>query len=463
MQNQKKKPKKRNVKAAKNDEFFALTPQAVASMKNEFESNSTYKMLQNAVTRVTVENLVKRHEVVFGADPSYSIMLDDWSVTNQKSSGRCWLFAALNLLRVGAMKKLKLNNFEFSQNHIMFWDKFEKANYFLEAIIETANLGTDDRTVAFLLGNIISDGGQWNMFVNIVKKYGVVPKAAMPETESSSSTGSMNGILTAKLRESAMTLRNMYNKGESIEKLRLFKKQILSIIYRILSIHLGTPPDKFTWQWRDKKNKFHRLENLTPKSFAQKFITIPLDEYVCLVHDPRKSNPYSKLYTVKYLGNVVGGEIVTYLNIDIELIKKTAMKTLQSGEPVWFGCDVGKQMEREKGIWDAKLNDYESIYNTTLTLNKEERLLYGATRMTHAMLFTGIDIVKGKPRRWRVENSWGDTNGQKGFYLMNDSWFSEHMFEIAARKKYLPEKLKKSLKMKPIVLSPWDPMGSLAF
>ena len=439
-----------------------LTPTALAGMQDDFQANPAYELIQNAVTSVSVASLAKRRKVVTEIDHSFSVHLDDWPVTNQKKSGRCWMFAGLNLLRAGAIAKMKIENFEFSQNYVLFWDKIEKANHFLETILDTRKLPHDDRTVAFLLSRPVDDGGQWNMFANLVRKHGLVPKAAMPETESSSNTRDLNGRLVAKLRQSAKELRDMGADGASLRELRQKKHEVLQVVYRILSIHLGTPPTKFDWQWQDKDKKFHRNANMTPHRFAAKYVTVPVDDYVCLVHDPRKTSPTGRVFTVKYLGNVVGGEIVTYLNIDVAMMKRIAMRTLGDGEPVWFGCDVGKQMDREMGLWDAELLDYDRLYDTTFDMDKASRLEYGAASMTHAMLFTGVDIKANKPRRWRVENSWGDKGGNKGFYAMNDSWFGEHVFEIAARKKYLPAKLREALQRKPIVLPPWDPMGSLA-
>jgi bleomycin hydrolase len=360
------------------------------------------------------------------------------------------------------MANLNLKTFEFSQNYLLFWDKLEKANYFLEAILDTADRPADERTVHWLLGNLLSDGGQWNMFVNLIRKYGVVPKSAMPETESSSNTGNMNAILKAKLREAARTLRDAVAKGATVDQAREAKHGCLKVIYRVLAIHLGTPPTTFDWQWLDKDRTFHRDGMLTPQEFAARYITLPLDEYVCLVHDPRETSPYGRTFTVDYLGNVWEGGITRYLNVEIDVLKDIATRTLLDGEPVWFGCDVGKMMRRDTGIWDAKLFDYEGVYDTTFTLSKAERLVYRQTQMTHAMLFTGVDVVDGTPRRWRVENSWGEDNGQKGFYLMNDSWFDEYLFEIAARQSYLPAALRAALAEDPIVLPAWDPMGSLA-
>jgi bleomycin hydrolase len=357
---------------------------------------------------------------------------------------------------------MNLKSFEFSQNYLLFWDKLEKANYFLEAILETADRPADDRTVHWLLGNLLSDGGQWNMFVNLIHKYGVVPKHAMPETESSSNTARMNAILKEKLREGARTLRDAVVHGATAADAQETKHAFLQVIYRILAIHLGTPPTTVDWQWQDKDRAFHRDGILTPQEFAAQYITLPLDEYVCLVHDPRRTSPYGRTFTVEYLGNVWEGGLTRYLNVEIDVLKDIARRTLLDGEPVWFGCDVGKMLRRDTGIWDAGLFDYASVYDTAFTLNKADRLVYRQTQMTHAMLFTGIDVVDGMPRRWRVENSWGEDNGQKGFYLMNDSWFDAYLFEIAARKSYLPAALRAALAEDPIVLPAWDPMGSLA-
>ncbi len=444
------------------DEAGALSAEKLRNLAEDFESEPAYRVAQNAVTQTAIGDVALNRSVVTSVDHTFSHLLDDWAVTNQKKSGRCWMFAGLNLLRVGPMKKMNLKEFELSQNHTLFWDKFERANFFLEAIIETADRPVDDRTVAFLLDRPLDDGGQWNMFVNIVRKHGLVPKAFMPETESSSNTRQMNALVLAKLREAARTLRDLRGGGAPMEAARAAKDDILNVIYRILCIHLGTPPQRFLWQWNDKDRAFHRDGELTPQEFAAKYLELPLDEFVCLVHDPRPDSPFGRTFTVQHLGNIVGGEIVKYLNVEIDVMKDIAMRTVMDGEPVWFGCDVGKMMRRDMGIWDARLFDYEGLYDTTFDLAKADRLRYHQTLMTHAMLFTGVDVVDGKPRRWRVENSWGEDNGRKGFFVMNDSWFDEHMFEIAARRSALPDELQPAVDLEPIVLPPWDPMGSLA-
>ncbi|RMF79296.1 MAG: aminopeptidase [Planctomycetota bacterium] len=444
------------------DPSAALSREQLAELRRWFESDPAARLSQNAVTQVTVDDVALDRRIVNETASTFSTHLDDWTVTNQKRSGRCWMFAGLNLFRVGAMKQMNLKEFEFSQNYTLFWDKLERANYQLEALIETIDRPLDDRTVAFLLDRPLEDGGQWNMFANIIRKHGVVPKSAMPETESSSNTYRMNTMLITRFRQAARDLRAAHARGAGLDDLRAVKREALAALHRILSIHLGTPPEKIDWQWTDKDREFHRDGEMTPRAFAEKYVTLPIDEYVCLVHDPRPEHPPGRTYTVQYLGNVVGGEPVIYLNVEIETLKDVALRTLLDGEPVWMGCDVAKQMRKDLGLWDARLLDYERVYGVEINMNKAERLAYHDTLMTHAMLFTGVDVVDGRPRRWRVENSWGEDNGAKGFYVMNDSWFDEYMFEIAARKSYLSDELRAALETEPVVLPPWDPMGALA-
>jgi bleomycin hydrolase len=437
-----------------------LNPGDLELLRKDFSASPGYRLAQNAVTRVAVDDVAINREIINSTDHSLSVLLDDWKVTNQEHSGRCWLFAGLNLLRVGAMRKMGLKDFEFSQNHAMFWDKLERANYFLEAVIETADRDTDDRTVAFLLDSVASDGGQWNMFVAIVNKHGLVPKAFMPETHSSANTSRMNSVLRNLLRQGAKSVRAATASGA--EAARAEKADVLRLVYRVLCIHLGTPPDRFVWQWSDKDREFHRDGMLTPREFAAKYVELPIDDYVCLVHDPRSSSPVGQTFTVEYLGNVLGAPPVTYLNVDMPLIKDITSRTLRGGEPVWFGCDVGKMMSNEYGVWDAGLYDLSSVYDAAFTLGKADRLVFHESQMTHAMLFTGVDVLDGVTRRWRVENSWGADSGKDGFYTMNDSWFDEYVFEIAARRGALPAELQGVLGTEPIVLPAWDPMGALA-
>ena len=440
----------------------SLTFDQITQFKNVFDTSETSSLMQNVVTQRDVNEVALNRGIVTESVHSFSNLLDDWSVTNQARSGRCWMFAGLNMFRVESKDVLNVKEFEFSQNYLMFWDKIERANFLLEAIIDTADKPIDDRTVSWLLQRGVEDGGQWDMFVSLVKKHGVVPKSVMPETESSSNSMRMNSMLIYPYRQGAKKIRDLYAQESGVDDMRESKKDTLSAMYQILAIHLGSPPDQFFWQWRDKDGDFQRDGDMTPMEFAEKYIVTPMDDYVCLVHDPRKSNPYGKTFTIQYLGNVVDGPPIKYINVSIDVMKDIACRMIQDGKPVWMGCDTGKQMHRDLGIWDAELFDYPGVYETEFSMDKSERLEYHQTRMTHAMLFTGVDLVDGKPRRWRVENSWNDKVGDKGFCLMNDSWFAEYMFEISAPKSYLPKDILDAWDDEPIILPPWDPMGSLA-
>ena len=438
-----------------------VTEIQIEEFRKSFDSDPSATVAQNAVSNADLSTLALRRDLVQNMDFSFSTKLDEWNVTNQRRSGRCWLFATLNLFRVGAMKKMNVKNFEFSQAHIHFWDKLERANHFLEAILETSERPVDDRTIHFLLSDPIGDGGQWNMATNLIRKHGLVPMSAYPESHSSSSTRSMNTVLKDILRTTASEIRRILDDGGSNNEARKHKEERMKEIWRVLCIHLGTPPEKFDWQWRDKDNKFHRKGNMTPLEFVDEYVEVDWEEYICIVNDPR--NEYYRTYTVDFLQNVAGGPPVVYLNVPSNEMKDITQRLLEDGIPVWMGCDVGKNMARKRGLWDAELYDLKGLYGIQFGMEKADRLRFGQTMMTHAMLFTGVDVVDGKPRRWRVENSWGsDESGEKGFYTMNDNWFDEHMFEIAAPKDYLTDEMRSGLKGDPIVLPAWDPMGSLA-
>ena len=438
-----------------------VTKAQIEEFRKSFDSDPSATVAQNAISNADLSTLALRRDLVQDMDFSFSTKLDDWNATNQRRSGRCWLFATLNLFRVGAMKKMNLKKFEFSQAHIHFWDKLERANHFLEAILETSDRPVDDRTIHFLLSDPIGDGGQWNMATNLIRKHGLVPMSAYPESHSSSNTRSMNTVLKDILRTTASEIRKILDDGGSNNEARRHKEGRMKEIWRVLCIHLGTPPEKFDWQWRDKDNEFHRKGTMTPLEFVDEYVEVDWEEYICIVNDPR--NEYYRTYTVDFLQNVAGGPPVVYLNVPSNEMKDITQRLLEDGTPVWMGCDVGKNMARKRGLWDAELYDLKGLYGIQFGMEKADRLRFGQTMMTHAMLFTGVDVVDGKPRRWRVENSWGsEDSGEKGFYTMNDNWYDEHMFEIAAPKDYLTDEMKSGLKGDPIVLPAWDPMGSLA-
>lgn len=438
-----------------------LSTEQLTALHESFAADPILKQKQNAIVRVSVDELAIDHQLATSLSTTMSNRIDDWKVTHQKKSGRCWLFAALNLLRAGAKQTMGVKEFEFSQNYAMYFDKLERANYFLESILETAERGEDDRLVRYLLQNLMIDGGQWSMAVDIFRKYGAVPKSAMPETESSSNTGRMNSVLRSLLRRGAQELRQLRDNSDTVGQEQA-KDRIIADVHRILSLHLGTPPSAVDWEYTDDEKSFHREGILTPQQFLAKYSTINLDDYVCLVDDPRSEHPKGTTLTVDYLGNVVGAEPVLYLNVDIGLAKQLAKDAILEGEPVWFGCDTGPQMVREDGIWDARLYDYAGLYGAELAMDKESRVRFGESAMTHAMLLTGVDVLDGESRRWRVENSWGDEVGDEGFFTMADNWFDEYVFEVVVNKSRLSPELQQALDSQPTVLPAWDPMGALA-
>ena len=442
----------------------SISKNNISKFNKDFKSNPTNKISRNALTRSQINNIAMDWDAFRMIDHTYSDVVNNEmkKVTNQKASGRCWGFAGLNLMRISLSEKYNLGDFEFSQNYFMFFDKLEKSNYFLENILKTLDESYDSRLMMHLLHSPVQDGGQWDMFVNLIEKYGVVPQSVMAESFQSSQSRMMNQFLTRKLREFAWTLREMNGKGKKLSELRKEKEKMMSVIYSMLCVCLGDPPTKFDWQTRDKKNKFIRLTDLTPVDFYKKHSNVNLKDKVCLIHAPMSNKKMNELYTVSFLGNVVGGQIIKYANVEIEDIKRAAIKSIKNNESIWFGCDVGKMFHRDLGLMDMDLYDYDALFGTTFPMNKATRLEYGDSQMTHAMLFTGVDLVDNKPVKWRVENSWGNKSGDKGYFLMTDKWFDEYNYEVVIDKKYLPSKLIKLFDENPKKLNPWDPMGALA-
>ncbi len=441
-----------------------ISQEQIAGFQTAFESDPRNLQAMNSVCTTPVTKVALNRRRVTQNNMTFSVHLPENQITSQKSSGRCWLFAALNTLRVVAMKNMNLpETFELSQNHLMFWDKFEKANFFLESVLSTLDEPTDGRLINHIFQSPIQDGGQWHMFINLVEKHGIVPKSVMPETDSSSATGMMNWQITLRLREFGCRIREAHAGGAGLEELRAMKPEMMQMVYRMLCIHLGEPPTEFEWQWRDKERGFHRDGVITPKEFYRKHIDVDLSEMVCLIHCPQSTKRFNEVYTVNFLGNVVGGEPIKYLNVELDVMKQAAIRQMQNGEPVWFGCDVGKYLTRDQGWMDMRQFDYDLVYGSNPTMTKAERLDYGESLMTHAMVFTGVDLDdSGKSRKWRVENSWGDENGDRGFYAMADDWFDEFNYEVVVHHKYIPAEVLALLDREPIGLEPWDPMGSLA-
>ena len=444
--------------------FHAIEEKQLKKFDKNYENNKLAHAMTNALSKHSLNDIVFNPAGVSDAQFNFTINLKTLPATNQKASGRCWLFSALNVLRENIAKDLKLENFELSQNYIAFWDKYEKANYFFESIIDLADRPTEDRLVSYILAMGVQDGGQWDMFVNVINKHGIVPKAAMEETFQSSNTYPMNRLVNSKLRQGASAIRKAIANGATEEEVQKIKEDYLADLYNLFCMCFGQPPKKFDFEYTDKDGKYHIVEGLTPMKFYKKFVKIDVaNDYISLVNSPTQDKPFHKPLTIDYLGNVVEGIPVKYLNIPMEELKTYIVKQLQAGEVVWFGSDVGRYGDREKGTWSDKCFDYNGTLGINFDLSKEDMLNYGDSAMNHAMVITGVKLDKnGKPTRWKIENSWGNTNGQAGYYLMSEKWFDSFVYQALINKKYLPQEIVDEYNSEPKHFMPWDPMGTLA-
>ena len=417
--------------------------------EDEFIRDKKKVLAQRAVHKNGIQASCESIEAKQTVRPVFSIDLETGKVTDQKRSGRCWMFAALNTFRHRIIEKFKIDDFELSQNYVFFWDKYEKANFFHENILATADKPLDDRKVAFLLNLPQQDGGQWDMIVSIFQKYGLVPKEAMPEVQASSNSTEVNKYLNKKLRKDAMILRNLVARGASDQEIQETRRTLMKEVYDILAISLGSPVKKFDFKYRDKDKEYHVDKDMTPQAFYDKYVGLDLNEYVSVINAPTKDKPYMRSYTVEMLGNVVGGKEVKYINLDMEDFKKLAIDQLSAGESVWFGCDVGQFSNNQSGIMALDTYEIGDLFDVD-----------GIELKPHAL--TGVVIVDGQPTRWKVENSWGDKVGHKGYYVMTDGWMDQYTYQIVIKKDLLTDQQRQAFESQPIVLAPWDPMGSLA-
>jgi len=441
----------------------------VNDWQQQYTSISNNKLLENIISNNSVSSLSNVRETCKKFEALYNVQVKPHlKVTNQKSSGRCWLFAALNVLRRNICNKYELDNFEFSQSYLFFWDKLERMNYNLECIIKTKKESLDSQIVQHLLTDPTCDGGQWDMVVNLVTKYGLVPKSVYQETHHSSNSRELNNILKMKFREYAFNLRSNTNATGQEQEL---KTQYLSETYSILCKFLGCPPSNFNWEYMDKGKKYHKITNISPTTFYREYVNCKIEDYVCLINDPRKEHPYNKIYTVKYLGNVFDGKKVKYLNLNINRLKELTLNSLNNNEAVWFGCDVGKSLNRDNCAMDLQQVNSLELFGLDFKLTKEERLKYRESLMTHAMVFTGANVQEQSNsldenntiNGWEVENSWSDRGINNGYYYMSNAWFEEYVYEIAIHKDKLNGQERELLEYKiEKELPPWDPMGALA-
>ncbi|MBP3891494.1 MAG: C1 family peptidase [Solobacterium sp.] len=430
-------------------------------MRQAYLENDKARIVRNALTNTDIKKISNVFEAQSANPNLFSIDIETMPVTNQMNSGRCWIFSALNVMREIIAKKYKIENFELSQNYVAFYDKLEKVNYFLESVLQEIDKPYNDETLRYLLTMGIGDGGQWDMLVSLIKKYGLCPKTAMPETYQSSHTFTMTSLLNRRLRKFVADAKALIKKGKK-QEVPALKEECLNECYGMICSCFGVPPQKFTFEYYDKKKNYHAHRNLTPQKFYEEYLKEDLDNYVGIIHGPTKDKPFYKMYTVKYLGNVVDGNPISFLNLPMKDFKELLLKQLKDKNLVWFGCDCSVDGNRETGLWDDQQFAYGDTFDMQLDMSKEEMLDTRQSAMNHAMVFTGVNLVNGKPTRWKIENSWGDKVANKGYYICSDTWFEKYVYEAVVHKKYLTAKQKAALKTKPKELEPWDPFGSLA-
>lgn len=442
---------------SQSEEDGRITPEDLQKIKSLVKNNSETRALTNAISNNEIKKLAVNRENAGKVNHFFSNKVETKGITNQESTGRCWLFTGLNTLRPIIISKLKLKEFEFSENYSFFWDQFEKSNLFLEGIISTREKANDDRTVDWFFKGPINDGGQWTTFSGIIKKYGVVPKLAMPETFQSKKTSWMSRMIKRKLREDGVRLREMYKNGKDLNEIRETKIEMLSDIYKILVFTLGEPPTEFKWQYENTDKEISEEKTYTPKQFYDEFIGVNLDEYVMFMNDPTR--PFYKLYEVEFDRNLIEGYNWKYINLPADDIKKFAKESLINNEAMYFSCDVGKQLNTDNGTLDLNNYNYNDLFGVTFGMTKAERIQTHESGSSHGMALSGVNIDKdGNIDKWLLENSWGAKSGNKGYLTMTDEWFDEYMFRLVINKKYIDKKTLKILKQEPTLLPPWDPM-----
>ena len=429
-----------------------ITQDMLNQIKSSYKHTPADKAIYNAMAETSIAVLAKNHENLANFDTNFTNKVVSHGITDQQQSGRCWLFTGLNVLRAQMMAKYGLDEMEFSQNYCFFYDQLEKANLFLQGIIDTREKPMDDKMVEWLFRNPISDGGQFTGISDVIGKYGVVPSSAMPETYSSENTSQIARLVGLKLREFGLQLRDEAAKGVKVSALEAKKTEMLSTVYRMLALAFGEPVERFTWTMNGETKEY------TPQSFYQEYLGNDLtNNYVMLMNDP--SREYYKCYEIDFDRHVYDGKNWTYVNLPVEDIKAMAIESIKDSTMMYFSCDVAKFLDSKRGTLDLKNFDYESLMGTTFGMNKKQRVQTFASGSSHAMTLMAVDLDKdGKPKKWMVENSWGAEAGYKGHLIMTDEWFDEYMFRLVVEKKYVPEKVLNILKQKPIRLPAWDPM-----
>lgn len=431
------------------------------SFEKEFNKRPENQVMMNAVTRGSLQNIALNRKRINELSFTFSHEVEAVGpITDQMNAGTCWLFAQLNWFRWFAAKKMKVESFEFSENQVIFWNKLERSNYFLEKVIELRDKPWDDRRLLSLLENPVPDGGDCHMLADIIDRYGLMPKDAMPDTFNREKSRFLNMMLNHKLRQGASTLRKIHADGMSVEELRKKKLEIMKEVYRINAVMLGEPPKKFDFVYRDKDKKTHVERGMTPKQFYKKYVGIPTKDIYSVLSSPLPETPYNRTFTAEFMSNTYEGRDSFFLNVPKEEVKKLAIKVLKSNEPCLFVADVVQSSHSKEGILDSRLYDYDLIFDTSFDMDEVEKLHMQQSCLTHLMVFLGVDLDdEDKPIKWKVENSWGEAVGKKGIFVMSDEWFDDNVYGVIVKKKYLTEKMLELFDQKPIQLPSWHPMA----
>ena len=439
-----------------------LTKSRLAHMSKSYAKATTQHVAQRAVTNMGIMNSAEDVSVAMRLSPpnfAFSIDVDKQAVANQKASGRCWMFACLNTLRFHIERELRLpkGTFELSQAFPVFYNKLERAAWFLEHVKATADKPLDDREVSWLFETPMADGGDWDMICGLVMKYGLVPHQAMSETQVSNDTAMLNRLLSRLLRKDGLELRELVQtKKDTTGAI----ERMLDEVYRMLAVCYGEPPERFTFQFEDIDGIYHIIENITPLDFFHEFVPIDLTNYVGVINVPGEDRPFNRLYTVADSDQIPERRNL-YLNVSMDDLKDLVIRQLMADMPVWFGCDVLQHCDEERGVMSHELFDYESLFNVSFTMDKQQRYDTFESAPTHAMVIAGVDIVDGKPSKWKIENSWGVENhgfptGNNGYFVCDDQWFDDYVFEVAIDKQFMTPEQRVALDTEPITWPYWS-------